>query len=384
MKKIALLFPLNQESLERYVRATKALGYMPVVVVKQPQKNISCETIIASGDLTHSKIIIEALDKLKHVVAIIACGEFSVELAEHIAKALDLDCTLKQSAQIFRNKWLMRKTFAKVQISQPECIGLADNLTTLKDISKAIKKFPVISKPVDMAGSWYVNINQSAADIIKHAQPIFDYSHAKTTGLAFACQCLIETYIAGDEYSAEVIVNHGQLVDYVIHKKYLSALPYFDEVGHIGGLSLSAELNEKLKQILKKIIAVTDIMSTILHIEFKMAADNIYIIEAGCRLPGDRLSNLVELQYGVNLETVMVQLKLGAKIDKFYRIHDDCIGIRFLFKHSDPLSDKVVCLQECLFDDVKANTNVSATHITHRQGYQVITAKDSSELAGCF
>ncbi|MEZ9657361.1 acetyl-CoA carboxylase biotin carboxylase subunit family protein [Vibrio splendidus] len=386
MKKIALLYPLNAESKKRYVQAIEKLGYEPIIVVGNNNAFLEEKNrVVLNGDTENASRVAQVLRGVGDVCAVIAAGEFSVEMAEKVSDILLLKKSMKKPASILRNKAIMRTEFTRYGVEQPKVLGIAKDKIQLSQLADKVCNFPIISKPVDMAGSWFVAINHNRQSIIENGQPIFDYKSAKTTGLNFECQCLLESFFEGEEYSAEVIVHDGHIVKYIVNKKILSALPYFDEVGHICGVSLGMNVESTLLKNLHGIIAASGVTDSVIHVEFRVNnMGELNIIEAGCRVAGDRISELVQLKYDISLEEVMVRLKAGLKLPSFEQENDTIIGIRFLFLGTPKLIDKAVCIVQDKMKEFDRRENLQATHIANRLGYEIFTLSKESDLLRVF
>jgi len=384
MEKIAVLFPLNLDSAKRYILAISKQLFKPIIITTNVEwKNIftGAEFLIMNGSLNNVGAITSELITVGSVVAVIAGGEFSVELSEIVSTQLGLISSMNKSPKILRNKWTMREEFARFGVEQPAVIGLASSIEEVYVLSENLE-YPVISKPVDMAGSWFVHLNRNKEDLQINANPIFSYTHAKATGLEFSRKCLIEEYVEGEEYSAEVIVQNGHIVECFINKKYLSNLPYFDEIGHVCGLSFDEKFNEKLDKNILAIINAAGVVNSVMHIEFRVSHSGSFnIIEAGCRIAGDRISSLVEAQYSITLEEVMVKLKLGEDVILERNTNNMFTGIRFLFNKNKALPVNVKCIEEVIFSNVRHAENLSKTHISNRVGFQIISSPNFSSLS---
>lgn len=386
MKKIAILYPLNSEAKERYFNSAVTMGYEPILVVgnEDDYSDVS-NRIVIPGANENSFQISSILKEYGDVIAVVAAGEFAVEIAENVSRDLGLISSMTKPASILRNKSTMREEFAKYGVVQPKVYCLSSNIEELTSDCECIRDFPVVSKPVDMAGSWYVSINHDVKDILKNSKPIFAHTTAKITGLTLRCQTLVEQYICGKEYSAEVIVRDGELIDYIINKKIISDLPYFDEVGHICGVSLCEEVQNKLKSNILGIINAAGVSNSILHVEFRLADDgNIYIIEAGCRVAGDRISNIVEIKYGICLEEIMIRLKAGQAIVRPPIENNNLICIRFLFLQSPELPVGVKLIKRHIEKDSPLRQDLQPTHLVNRLGYEIIDVTNQDAISSLF
>jgi hypothetical protein len=392
MKSIVLLCPLSIDFATRYVSAVRHHG-MHALIVTTAGAGVDFSTL---GELTVLTIeslsqqpddLIALLKGRTDLAGVVAAGEFAVEASDYVAERLGLERSMLGSPDVLRNKFAMRRAFDEHGVDQPKQWGLANELGQVAEILRGVDSFPVITKPVDMAGSWYVAINHDIDDAIRSAAPIFEYKKSKATGMAFAAACLIEEYFAGSEYSAEVIVQRGEPIGILLNKKYVSALPNFDEIGHLCGVTLPERTMRALQANVSRIIAAAQVNNSVLHVEFKLNADDeLAVIEVGCRTAGDQITRLVELKYGVVLEQVMVALKAGIDIAWRPAQADGLFGIRFLFDDNNDDNNGLgrhpgvtVSTRKVALSGHARNTALSPNHLTRRIGFELCEAR--TELA---
>lgn len=384
---VAILYPLNDASRNRYINAVRSLSLRPVIVEQKstPADEGMSQTISIEGKIENAGQIADELKKLGEISGVVAGGEFSVEISDLVAIKLGLRPSMGGPAAILRNKQKMREAFHASGVAQPKLIGVARDAEELEAIAKRITAYPVISKPVDMAGSWFVSINYDEQSLLHNGAPIFDYKKAKTTGLEFMGSCLIEQYVEGDEYSAEVIVRDGVLLRYIINKKFLSSLPNFDEIGHACGLQLPDELTEKVERNILRIIDAAAVRNSIMHVEFRLTGGgDVYIIEAGCRVAGDMIAELVERNLGIDLEKVMAQLKVGNLPSITDKSSGAMYAIRFLFADTKKLPADVTLLERKIWPTNSGQPAMQTTHIANRQGYEIFSSLSLVNILECF
>ncbi|MEI7188878.1 ATP-grasp domain-containing protein [Dickeya dianthicola] len=380
MKRVALICPLNYDFAVRYIDAALKHNLIPLVITTKSThidfskyKNIE---EIKIDELSSSPYeLLNILRNINDLAGIVASGEFSVEATEFLCAELGLIRAINGDPSVLRNKKKMRNAFQKQEVSQPMLIGI---FTSHKDLISKVNDtihFPVISKPVDMAGSWYVSINHTPQELIKNAEPIFSYKKSFATGIDFKGECIIETFFEGKEYSAEVIVESGLIINYFINKKFVSELPNFDEIGHICGEKIKPEIAGVLERNIEKIIRSAEINSSILHVEFKINNKNeIAIIEVGCRVAGDYITRLVNLTYGVNLEEILIMLKCGIPLPNIENKNEKKYGIEFLFREKKneitPENNKTI-IEEIKYNGRTPAPHLSPTHLQNRIGYNL-------------
>ncbi|MBI4237421.1 MAG: ATP-grasp domain-containing protein [Deltaproteobacteria bacterium] len=386
MPKILIVCPLTENAIRRYVAAAKKLSLSPVLIVLVGETVaadiLNSASVMYIEKLTNSPLELVEQCRNLAIKAVIAGGEFSVAATEFLASQLGLIRCMKGRPDVLRNKYTMRMAFQREGVDQPALLGVAGNMSEVDEVVRKITSYPIITKPADMAGSWFVSLNMTPEEIPANTKPIFEYKTSKVTGLEFAGLCVFEEFFEGDEYSAEVIVFESRILAMYFNKKLLSQLPYFDEIGHICGIALSDPLRNRLQKNIRGVLRAADVHNGILHVEFKLKDDKMVIIEVGCRIAGDKISNLVELKYGVNLEECMILIKSGVEPQLPTASNEYLYGIRFLFGDDKPISSANVQIVENAMEHGNLGThNLQRTHISNRIGYQICKSRHYDELA---
>lgn len=385
---VLIVCPLTLSYAKRYIQAAQSAGINPVVVLVRKAKVLIADLgnvdYIEIDSLSKQPLALLELVRSQWTISgVVAGSEFSVEATEYLARQLALPQSFSGDTAIFRDKHAMRTAFHKYGVDQPAVYGIAANARELAEIAESIPKFPVISKPVDMAGSWHVALNHSVEDIIRNATPIFAYTQSFATGLEFKATCLIEDYFEGDEFSAEVIVENSIIEDVFITRKFVSRPPSFDEIAHCVGVQLSESVHLRLMTNIRGVLNAAGVQNAILHVEFKTnATGEMIIIEVGCRVAGDFISDLVEMQHAINLEQRMVELKTRTSTTLSKKTKVGNFGIRFLFsdqKRPDLAPAKLI-RSETYNDGRTAEDALSKTHLSRRVGYEIVHTERVSDF----
>jgi biotin carboxylase len=242
--------------------------------------------------------------------AVIPAGEFSVILADRIASALGCPHNPLDRVHAYRDKVAMRASFMQAGVSQPRILAVFASMEEADRFPWHEVRFPVVVKPVDLAGSLHVRLCDSVAAVKQTLRRIFLHK-SSFSGLRFAARSIVEEVATGDEYSAECVVEDGALLEAFVVRKFVSDPPACDELAHVCGVRLVEPLGRQLRDDLARIIAAWGVRAGILHVEFKIADGRISFIEAGCRVAGGNISNLVELSWGINLEEAFIRARAG-------------------------------------------------------------------------
>jgi biotin carboxylase len=88
----------------------------------------------------------------------------------------------------------------------------------------------------------------------------------------------------------------------------------------------------QVEEYVRDVLAAMRISFGPFHCELRISADGPTLIEIGARLPGDRITDLIEMATGVSLSRVMVASYLGLppeSTEAFGAAQAKCAGIRF-------------------------------------------------------
>ncbi|MEZ9469715.1 ATP-grasp domain-containing protein [Vibrio lentus] len=349
---ILLIEPISIHSIERYLETFESEKWHATLVTVPGSK------FDGYHDRFDDVIRISSLDCLpeeviKHIrpnsfTSVVPGSEFSVPLSEMIAKEIGTPSNKNCNIELFRNKELMRVFFKSNSLPQPR---LYASVNSLEEAEQTLEKnnFPVVVKPVDMAGSANVKICHDKAEALDTVERILGYSKSRVTEIGFLQTALIEQAVIGPEFSAEVIIESSEIRHISITKKFLGPYPSCDEVGHLVGSKLPEGLSEKLKFIVASIIKNSGYGLGVIHLEFKFVNDDVYLIEIGSRVPGDYISTLLELKYGLNVEKCFCKLRGGIKLSSTDLGNnqltsgdsENIYGVKFFFDTPFTLPDQV-------------------------------------------
>lgn len=229
-------------------------------------------------------------------------------------------CTLKST-----NKHLMRCAFEKGGDPSPKSI-LVDETT---DLSKLELTCPVIVKPTDRSGSRGIYKLETLEGLEEAVRA--------SMSVGFEKKALVEEFAEGDEYSVEGISFNGQHHILTMTQKFTTGAPHFIETGHREPAPVSAEMFEKVKQVITHALDSLEIRNSASHSEIKISADGqIRLIEIGGRMGGDCIgSDLVRYSTGVDYVRAVIQVACGIEPDLTPVCEPMPVEVRFLFTQDD-------------------------------------------------
>lgn len=290
---------------EFIIRALK--NFQVVFLTANPEKYKFLEKLLIHPvllDTTNVDLIIEYLKFIPNLIGVISTSDSYAYQAAKVSQYFCLPGSNPQSILNCSNKLAFCNILNSTNLKKinSKFIGSADNYDNENLLQDFI--FPVIVKPNVGTGSIGVKLCYNIAEVDNQIQKII---HINNHGV------LIQEYIKGEEYSAEIIVSGEDYQLLGITKKFLGSEPYFIEIGH----EFPANLNIDLKDyILKKIIEAlqaVDYNFGPAHIEFKLFAEKIYIIEINPRLAGGMIPSLIEEAQGIKLIDNLIKLYVGQK-----------------------------------------------------------------------
>ncbi|UXH77470.1 ATP-grasp domain-containing protein [Roseateles amylovorans] len=393
--KLALAFPIGPLSLGRYLAICQRQGWEAVVVgaesFREQARAAGADLIVADiADFTTADAAAAAasIDSLvgrlrgERVQGVVPGGEYSVAVSDRIAAGLGLPHNPLDQGLAFRNKASMRARFAEFNVPQPKVLARFSHLDEAQAFDWRGVRFPVIVKPIDMASSMFVRACHTEAEARELLVAMFGFVDSGSDGLPFSKGALVEELAVGPEYSAECLVENGRLKDFFLTTKFVSPWPYCNEVGHLSGDRLAPEVEAQLLRAIAGIVTAWGVTHTVMHVEFKLTPDGIRVIEAGNRVAGDRISELVELRYGVSLEECFCRLRAQVPL-RIAPTRDNAqapfVGVKFYFDAERAPSESLTIVREEVWAPRVAMTPM-VHDIKQRLGFRIVSSADRNAL----
>jgi len=347
--KALLLNPKAQYVLSRFAQAGSRAGVDLTVMLsrKPPDKHylfsFENDVLEAVAELPAEADDAEAMaPQLGGFDAVVAGGEYSVIFGERLAARLGVFHNPLEPVDAYRDKHQMRRRFAEAGVRQPRLLARFASMDEVEAFDWASVQFPVIVKPLDLSSSFYVRRCEDAQGAKKVYRRIFKHSQS-FAGVRFTAHGLLEELVLGPEYSAECVIERGRLRALFLTTKFLSAYPTCDEVGHLSGESFAGTpMEADVRRAVEGIVQAWQVESGVMHVEFKLSDGLVKVIEAACRIGGDMISTITDLQHGVSLEECLVRLRCRGDVDaalQRQRHEPDgwYHGIKYLFSENQAL-----------------------------------------------
>lgn len=291
------------------IKKAKELGYYVISVDGNP----NAEGFKYSDEYKCINIVDEqaCLDfaKEKNIDGVLtAATDFGVLTTSYIAQEMDLPGLNYESAKLVKNKYLVRKCFFENKVDDT---NQAFEITKDTDTDILLKEliFPVMVKPCDGSGS------RGASKVTDSAELKAACDFALINSITNRAE--IETFIIGQEYGVESFVENGHVHIMAIMKKWMTNPPYYAELGHAIPSGLSEELENKIKNCIKKAINILGINFGSVNMDVLITKDKkIHIVDVGARMGGNLIgSHIVSLGTGIDYLANLIKATVGDSIN---------------------------------------------------------------------
>jgi biotin carboxylase len=320
--------------------------------------------------------------------AVIPGFEYAVETAAGVAAKLGLRGLDPVAAAALRDKSLMKQALAAAGV--PVAAGFVVQNDQDVESAAAWVGFPAVVKPVDGAGSVLVRRVDGPEQLWKYLA-LARHKPVDDMGKVLGRRMLVETYVAGLEFSIEGFVTGRDVVIAAVTEKRLGPEPHFVEVAHVVEADLGASDRARLEHVAVRAVRALGITVGGFHLEARLGRSGPVIMEVAARLGGDRIPELVTLVHGWDLHDAILRTFSGMPVSERPATQRDRLAaVRFFTVSTagrlrDPaqLEVRVGQVDGCEEVNVYVPAGArleAATDFRQRFGHAVIVAPDRDEL----
>ncbi|MER9356228.1 lyase family protein [Mesorhizobium sp. M0514] len=295
---------------ELLMKRARALGFEPYLVTRNPGRYPFLKDSVAQVIEAETRSLDELIGvaaKLTRLAGIYSSSDYFVEAASSAATAMGLPAADGEAIATCRNKWKQAAELQRQSITIPET-RLATSVRDMENIL-AQATLPVIVKPVSGSGSSGVRLCDSAAAAIEAFESAKD-ALLDQVGLHSA-DVLIQQYVQGMEYSAEIIAYDGVLHCVGILAKHKGPAPCFVEVGHDFPAPLPEPSLQELASFAAGAVSALGLKFGPAHVEFVIAESGPVIIEVNPRLAGGMIPVMLSHVLGTSILDMVIRLYSG-------------------------------------------------------------------------
>ncbi|TCC65550.1 ATP-grasp domain-containing protein [Kribbella pittospori] len=303
----------------KHVRKARELG-LDVVHVQFPNEYdrghwpyVDQALLLDYGDIDRLLPLVRALHAAYPFQAAVSLSELGLLPTARINEALGLPGESVETVELLLDKWRMRRQLAAKDLSPvASAVGRSG-----QDIREFVKThgLPIIVKPVRESGSLGVFRirDQADVDVVADRYRSLDDVQWTASDLAFADSFhdfLMEEFLDGPEISVETLSFDGRHVIVAVTDKEVGGTG-FVEIGHSQPSGLSAETLGEVRQLVTDFLDAVGLRNGPGHTEVKLTSRGPRIVESHNRIGGDRINELAEIAYGVDMERYALGVGFG-------------------------------------------------------------------------
>lgn len=257
--------------------------------------------------------LVQALRETYPFQAAVSLFELGLLPAARINEALGLVGESVATVELLLDKWRMRRHLTARGIS-PVASAVGRRAQDVRDFVAA-HGLPAIVKPIRESGSLGVFCVRDRADVDVVAEQ-FRSLDGQLAAKELSCaesfdEFLMEEFLDGPEISVETLSFDGHHVVVAVTDKECDG-PGFVEIGHAQPSGCSAETLREVTRLVTDFLDAVGLRTGPGHTEVKLTSRGPRIVESHNRVGGDRINDLTEIVYGVDMERYALGCGFGV------------------------------------------------------------------------
>ncbi|MDO0917368.1 ATP-grasp domain-containing protein [Streptomyces sp. DT2A-34] len=314
----------------------------------------------------------EAFCRTHRIVGVAACWELLTPLAAMLAARLGLPGNDPLRAKAARNKIAMAQAFRTAGVPAPADAVVATAEQAHHVAASGRLGWPLVVKPAEQGGSWGVSVVAGPDGLDAAVAAAGRFTRAEPHGLPLDSRVLLQSYVPGEEFSADTVVHEGVPYPLPVVRKDTTAGTYRVETGHSCPAGLDPHTVRAIQHTAARAALAVGVRDGIAHTEVKIPpGGEPVVIETGARLPGDNICEIVEAATGVSEASAYLQAVTG-QVPHTAPTREAAAALLFL------LPDRAGVVEEVVIPDVPGTH--SQVHV--RPGERVPEPADSSGRVG--
>lgn len=351
--------------------AARDLGLTPVLLSAEPARyEFAAQdgVVTVQVDTQNEASLPEECHRLSDrftIRGVTSSSEYYVAAASRLARRLGLPGADAEAIELCRNKVRQIGVLSEAGLPVPVFRSAEGQMEAVQRARELA--LPVVLKPAEGSGSVGVRLCVDSAAVSEHAAVLCGRTRNER-GLPVDPRILIQSFVAGPEYSIEVF--DGATVG--IARKYLGAPPWFVEEGHDFPAGVPASDQDRLASVAERAVSVLGLKWGAVHVEVRMGADGPRLIEVNPRLAGGFIPVLVRLATGSDLLRRMAEKAIGRNPSFEPTLHGYAC-IRFVVAHQEGIFRGLDGLEDALAEPAVCEAvayRQSGTHLTPRGDFR--------------
>ncbi|MEV7084614.1 ATP-grasp domain-containing protein [Streptomyces sp. NPDC093085] len=301
---------------QKIVRKARELG-LRVVYIQHPDAydrahwpHVDQALLVDYADTGRTLPLIRALHRAYPFQAVISLWELGLLPAARIDHELGLGGNSLETVELLMDKSRMRARLAALGIS-PVAAEVGRTEEEVRKFAEA-HGYPVVVKPVDEAGSIGVFLAREAAElpsVVARFHALREQLDPKDLAGGLD-RFLMEEYLEGPEISVETLSFDGRHVVVAVTDK-TSTDEAFVETGHSQPSRHPAPVLAAARALVVEFLDAVGLRHGPGHTEVKLTPRGPVVVESHNRVGGDRIGELTEIAYGVDMERYALGARFG-------------------------------------------------------------------------
>ena len=321
------------------------------------------------------KKISEICKSEKVLGAITSGSDACVPTIGKLVEDFKLKGTTFEGCKNSSNKLLMKRIFKKKNIPTADY----SICTNFKEAIRAADKlgYPIIIKPINSSGSRGVTK-------VKNKKKLFEsWENAKL--ISNKKPIIVEKFIDGIEYGAEIFIQSKKVIKVIIHNKTITSPPLNVPIGHSLPSRTNTTINNNFDEIAERITKGFYLDNTVCNVDFIIQGNNLYILEIGARIGATCIPEIITVNTGVDIYSFLIEQALGMCPKLKPKLNQPCASILLKSDYSGFI--KEIILPDNLNSDKRivdfqldTSKNLYVKRFTngsHRLGHIVLKEKSS-------
>lgn len=301
----------------KIVEKAKALGLDVVYLQRREQFGpehrdlVGAAVLLDYTDWAQLRPLAQAAHEAWPCAAAVSLTEPGLDPVARVNDLLGLGGTPYDVSRRFTDKWLMRQHLARAGLA-PVAAELVTDRDSLADFGKR-HGYPFVVKPTALTASLGVFRvdDPGALDRVWRSVEELRASGALQWADFFTVdQFMMEAFVEGPEYSVEAFSFAGRHVALAVTEK-ASLHDNFVELGHALPAPLERDAEDAFVRATVEFLDAMGYRDGPSHTELKLGPDGPVVIESHNRVGGDRINELVDAAYGIDLDTYTLGWPFG-------------------------------------------------------------------------
>ncbi|MGW0393155.1 ATP-grasp domain-containing protein [Streptomyces sp. NPDC003042] len=305
------------------LRKAAALGIRFVLIQHKdqfvPEAAELAEAVLIADytDWDVTRPLVEAAHTAYGFTRVASITEPGLVPAGRISDHLGLGNTSEEVAELLRDKYAMRRHLAACDSPEVRALSVAAAEIEGADALIAFGAehgYPFVLKPVDATASLgVVRIDgpEQAAEAWAGVEALRARTDLQWGAFFTIGRFIAEQYIAGPEYSVETFSFAGRHIVLAVTEKLTGGQEGFIELGHALPARLAPADERRVEEAVSRFLDAMGLTDGAAHTELRLTPAGPQIIESHNRMGGDRIFDLLDAAFGIDLEEWIVAWQFG-------------------------------------------------------------------------